>query len=162
MDIFSNFINDFPSPNKLIDANYQEVENFIRPLGLYNIRTSQLREMCSMIINEFNGTVPCDYNKLLQLKGVNDYIANSVLCFGFGKRVPIVDTNVIRIYKRLSDDESLKIKEIKKLAEDNLPKRSFKEFNWALLDLAAKICKAKNPDCKKCPINTDCRYEQKT
>ncbi len=150
-----------PTPEKLSDADVPAVREAIRPLGLH-YKASRLTEMGSQILNQYKGSIPDEEKALLRLKGIGKYIASATLCFGFNKRVPIVDTNVIRVLDRVFGIKSEKNrprndKLLWDAASKLVPQRNPKKFNWALLDFSALICKKRHPLCSECPIISICK-----
>ena len=142
-------------------ANWTEIEEILRPLGLTH-RIPRIRTMIEQLVKKYEGRVPNSYRSLLRLPGVGRYIASAVLCFGFNKRVPIVDSNIARFYLRFFGLKDIKKrshedKRILHIAKECLPRKNVREFNEALLDFTASICKPK-PRCDKCPLETLCNY----
>ena len=95
---------------------------------------------------DHDGSVPDDELTLRSLPGVGDYVAQAVLCFGFGRRAVLVDTNTQRITARLNDRDTTRRWQIRldlyRLAGARGPDA---EFNYALLDLGALVCRAESP-----------------
>ncbi len=164
--VYKKLTTYYPTPEKLSVADIPVVREAIRPLGL-QYKASRLTEMASQIIKQYKGSVPDEEKALLRLKGIGKYIASATLCFGFNKRVPIVDTNVVRLLDRVfgiksdknrpRDDKSL-WDAVSKL----VPQRNPKKFNWALLDFSALICKSRHPLCDECPIISICKFYMNT
>lgn len=95
----------------------------------------------------------------MELPFVGRYAANAVLCFAFGKRRPIVDRNVIRIYERVFDtDLHYRSDETWQLAENVLPEENVQRFNLTLIDFAAQVCVARTPRCEVCLLTDICQY----
>jgi A/G-specific adenine glycosylase len=162
--LYSRFIEKFPTTYHLYQAKPEEIDDLIKDIGLL-YREQRLRKIAEQVINEFNGRIPDNKEDIMSLYGVGDYIANAVLCFAFDKRVPIVDTNVIRIYERVFNVKSSKSrprtdKEIWNFAEKVLPEKNYREYNYTIIDFASDICKAKKPLCHMCPITDICYYYQ--
>lgn len=162
--VYPNFIEKFPTVYHLYQAEPEEINDLIKDIGLF-YRGQRLKRIAEQIVNKFNGNIPASKEDLMSLYGVGGYISNAVLCFAFKKRMPIVDTNVIRVYKRVFTVKSLKSrprtdKEIWDFAEKMLPKENYVEYNYALLDFASDICRAKNPLCEICPIKSICVYQK--
>jgi len=110
---------------------------------------------------QFNYQIPSKFIELKTLKGIGDYNANAILCFGFNQRRALLDTNFIRLYKRLFNikPKTKTPKTDKYLwgkSEELLPEKNFIQFNYAILDFANKICKNKNPKCEICILNDIC------
>jgi A/G-specific adenine glycosylase len=160
--IYTEFFEKFPTPAHLGGAKIGDIEIAIRNIGLLN-RASRLKKIGERLIHEFGGNIPSNKEDLLIFYGIGNYISNSVLCFAFKKKVPIVDTNVVRIYERVFLLKSSKSRpstddKIWFFAERMLPDENYVNFNYALLDFGSEICRAKNPACQKCPIKTICYY----
>ena len=114
-----------------------------------------LRELSKKCLEKYHNNLPSSKAELLDFKGVGEYISNAVLCFAFNQNVPIIDGNMVRILKRYFNITSKKKNPrsdnfIWEQMEDLLPLERYKEFNYALLDFAALICKFYNPKCEKC------------
>ncbi|MEM1944553.1 MAG: DNA glycosylase [Nitrososphaerota archaeon] len=161
--VYTSFLKKYPNPTALANSDPREIERFLRPLGL-RWRARKLWEMGRTLIERFNGTVPDDYEELLSLPGVGQYAASAVLCFAFGKNLPVIDANVCRVVSRLFDlrpagearrDQRI-IKKIHDLHAHVLPEECSR-YNWAILDLAAIICTPRKPLCPRCPLNSLCR-----
>lgn len=162
--VYPNFIEKFPTVYYLYQAESEEIDNLIKDIGLF-YRGQRLKKIAEQIVNQFKGNIPDNKENLISLYGVGEYISNAVLCFAFKKRVPIVDTNVIRVYKRVFNVKSQKSrprtdKEIWDFAEKMLPMENYVEYNYALLDFASDVCKVKRPLCQICPIRDICDYYQ--
>jgi A/G-specific adenine glycosylase len=151
----------YPTARKLALARLADLENIIRPLGLFRLRSRALRKTAKTIVKEHRGCIPRTIDELIQLSHVGRYAANAVVCFAYGQRLPIVDANIVRLFRRqFGIDEPVEIHradEIWSFAESFLPRMKFKEYNWALLDLGALICKPRNPLCNLCPVRIYCR-----
>ena len=160
---YLKFIKKYPGFQELSKASQSEIAHMIKPLGLHNMRSKNFINLCASLKHR-KWKIPSSKEELLKLPGVGDYIANAYLVVALNKRVPIVDTNIKRIYNRLFSivptkdprrDENIWI-----FCESLLPKRKYKEFNWALLDFAALVCKSKKPECKSCPLRNYCDFYQ--
>lgn len=157
---FNRILQEFPSPAALCSNPYDAVSKSLRPLGLAK-RAGTLMAMAKVLVEQLDGRVPEDVDLLASLPGVGRYIAAATACFAFGRRIPIVDANVIRIFsryfgiisnrKRPRDDP-----QIWKLAESLLPRKNVEDHNRALIDFAALVCTARNPKCHSCPMNESC------
>jgi A/G-specific adenine glycosylase len=109
------------------------------------------------LVENFRGQVPDNEMELRSLPGVGDYAAQAVLCFGFGRRAVLVDTNTSRIISRLHARDQTRRWQLRldlhRLAGRDGPDAA---FNYALLDLGALICRAGTPRCGECPIRRHC------
>ena len=163
---YTGLINNFPTANELSRADLRILRKYIRPLGLI-YRAIELKKLGGQLTKAHNAIVPRQFEALKRLPGVGEYVARSVLVFAFNKRTAIVDTNIARFVYRLVGitgklpPNPARSKKILSYAEKLLPQKRYREFNFALLDLCAKVCKPKTPLCEICPVRSDCSYGQK-
>lgn len=162
--IFPSFMSKYQDAKSIDEMNEEDLALELQPLGLFNRRARDLKKTARFIVENEN-KIPDSKKGLMGLPGVGEYISNAVLCFAFNERVPIVDSNVGRVIKRVY---SFPVKGApsrdKKLAEKMLeiiPEKNFKEFNHAILDFAALVCLPKKPKCNKCSIQEICDFIQK-
>ncbi len=158
--VYSTFINKYPTPDILSKANVNEVEKEISLLGLHN-RSKRLIKIAKEITENFGGQVPKKKDELLHLYGVGDYIANAVLCFGYNEDVPLLDTNVLRVIERVFSIKTAKARgrndnHLWETVSALIPQGKGRNFNLAILDFSAKVCKARNPLHEKCPMKDFC------
>ncbi len=161
-DVYDKFIQKYPTPQALASAELVELRKELALLGIHR-RAERLKKTAEKIVSEHGAEVPSEKQELLKLPGVGEYIANAVLCFAFGKDVPIVDTNVIRLLERVFGIKSSKARprtdrKIWEFAAQLVPKGRCREYNQALLDFAASVCKSKKPLSATCPENKICSY----
>jgi A/G-specific adenine glycosylase len=155
--VYQRFKERFPDPSALSDASIQEIEAIISPLGL-KWRAKFLLELGKRLTEE-DGNIPCNILKLQELPGVGPYAAAAYISLHGGQRVPILDSNVVRFYGRFfgfeTGPETRRDRTVLELAEHITPKRSFKDFNYGLLDFTRLICRPK-PNHGICPISAKC------
>ncbi|MGA2769168.1 MAG: A/G-specific adenine glycosylase [Candidatus Bathyarchaeia archaeon] len=159
-DNFESILQKFPSLNTLAGSPVHIISHTLRPLGLTK-RATSLSALAKELVNRFDGEVPKDPDVLVRLPGVGRYIASATACFAYGKRAAIVDTNVIRIFARYFNFKSEKRRpqddqQIWALAQYLLPRKNAADYNRALIDLAALICKDRKPLCHDCPLEQGC------
>lgn len=130
-------------------------------LGYYS-RARNLRKAARMIVSEFGGAFPSDYETLLKLPGVGEYTAAAVASIAFGEKVSAVDGNLLRVAARVENirenilDGKVK-KMIRTLLENTMPAEYPGEFNQALMDLGATVCLPNGaPLCDRCPLFPFC------
>lgn len=156
---FTKLLDRFPHPGHLAKASEEELVEIVRPLGfLYRARV--LKGLGCALMERFHGVVPDDARKLKEIPGVGDYTANAVLCFAYRHPVPIVDRNVTRLYQRIfglpPQITKGPTKAVWRFAEKLLDRQRAREFNWALLDFAALVCKDRDPICANCALSRLC------
>ena len=161
--LYKKFLSRYPSPKALSEASEKELAESIRSLGMEHRRAILLRQIGKEIVDKYSGRVPISGEELVTLPGVGHYVANAILCLAGGKDVPLVDTNAIRVFQRVSGFESRKRRPrddsmLWSSIQHMIPPRKGKDFNLALIDLAHIVCIPKNPHCSACPLNRLCRY----
>lgn len=120
----------------------------------------KIKSLATDIVARFSGNIPSTRNELLNLPGIGDYIADAVLCFAFGQPVVVVDWNVARFICRFfgikAKGEARRDKKVLEYARRMIPQSHIREFNWALLDLSALVCKPRKPLSSICPLRAWC------
>ncbi|MBN2365560.1 MAG: A/G-specific adenine glycosylase [Calditrichaeota bacterium] len=157
---YEQFIVKFPDIESLAAASLDEVLKSWELLGYY-ARARNLHKSARIIMNRYNGVFPDSYEAFRELPGVGDYIASAVMSICFNKPYPVIDGNVKRVLARLFEfefdvsDSGNRILLVEN-AELLLDKISPGEFNQAMMELGALICRPTGPDCPACPVNEFC------
>lgn len=157
---YLNFVERFPDVKTLSEASEDEVLLYWKGLGYYS-RALNLHKASQQVMEEFNGVFPNHYNDILKLKGVGKYTAAAISSICFNEKRPAIDGNFYRVLSRVFADDfdvsqSTAFQYFSELALQLMPDENPGEFNQAIMDLGAEVCKPKNPDCEHCPINEDC------
>src|SRR5713226_6133853 len=103
--VWPKLIRNHPTPRALAGARRSTLVSLLKPLGLQNQRGASLKRISQALITRFQGRVPKTVSDLLALPHVGLYTATAVACFKFGKRLPIVDANVLRVLGRIMGRE---------------------------------------------------------
>lgn len=164
-EFFPFFIKKYTTFEIIQSTSFNELQEVLKPLGLYSLRAKILKKIAEQILFNKNNEIPNNYNSLRELYGIGKYIANAVLCFGFNKNVNLVDTNINRIFSRLLNKNFPKrVNESHPLwekIEKFIVIKDYKSFFYALIDLGAIICKKGKVYCDLCPIINLCNYPEK-
>lgn len=160
--VYKEFIHRWPSPQLLSKARISSISKIIQPLGL-NYKANRLRSTAKVIVEKFGGKIPETEEKLLELPGVGRYIASAVECFAYNKPKAILDTNIIRILDRVLGIHSEKDRprddaRLWDTAQALVPHKNAREYNWALLDFGALVCKSREPLCGECVLQNMCMF----
>jgi len=156
--VYEELFRRWPVAEAMSRARETSIAAVIRPLGLTR-RAVALRSMAKEVVRL--GGVPRSFDELVALPGVGRYAANATLVVGFGKQAAVVDGVSARVYRRYfgldstllpSEDEDLWAAVL-----DATPARS-REWNWAVLDLAAEVCLPARPRCSACPLAARCLF----
>lgn len=156
---YDRFLKSFPTLQHLANTPEKEVFKLWEGLGYYS-RCKNLIAAANHISHELNGVFPKDYEQILSLKGVGSYTAAAIASFAFNAPYAVLDGNVYRVLSRIFDLEvpidTSKGKEVfVSLAQEMLPKKKSAEYNQAIMDFGATICKPL-PDCDSCFFNRRC------
>ena len=144
---FEDFLARYPSPAALAIAPPAEVLAAWSGLG-YNRRAIRLQEAARHIAAE---GWPSDPNELENLPGIGRYTAAAVACFAFGAQLPTVETNLRRVLNRWYG-RALTGDDLTKAARRELPPERAADWNQAVMDLGATLCKPREPRCSHCPV----------
>jgi A/G-specific adenine glycosylase len=152
---YPEFLRRFPSMKALAAARPADVIRAWAGMG-YNNRALRLQQLAQNVQTKCKGRLPSDPTALESLPGIGRYSANAIACFAFGKHVPVVDTNVRRVFSRMLGKQ-ISIAEEWKCAEQMLPRSNVYHWNQGLMELGALVCSSANPQCPVCPLKFYCR-----
>ena len=121
-------------------------------------RADNLMAAAAHVRDELKGRVPDGRQELMAIPGVGDYIASAVLCFAFGRPSVLMDTNTRRIAQRVFGEDDRCPDWLARLHLHELAGRNGPDIEWnqALLDLGALVCRARVPACGECPVQEHC------
>lgn len=156
----SRFLDRFPDLRTLASASEDDVLALWEGLGYYS-RARNLRKAALMIIEEWGGEWRRTAVELEALPGVGQYTAGAIASFAFDQSAAIVESNTARLFARLmamSSDVAGSVgrKQLWSLAEQVVPPARPGEFNQALIDLGATVCRVE-ARCDVCPVRACCR-----
>ena len=160
---FNRFIKDIPSLKILAKTQNKKLIKIWEGLGYYS-RVRNLKKTAQVIIKNFKGKLPDNFEDLLSLPGIGSYTASAILAIVFNKPYIPLDGNIERLLKRYlylrKGKEIQKVNLIKKKSIFGISSRS-NDYAQALMELGALICKPKNPLCNQCPISKNCKSYKK-
>lgn len=151
----------YPSLKSLKEANYNDLEEIIYPLGLSKTKAANIIKLSAILHDKYNDHVPNKKDELTSLPGIGNKTANVMLIEYFNIPAFPVDTHVSRVTKRLG---ICKENSTTSQIESILTKRFSKE-EWAMLHIrlvlfGRYICKAVKPSCDSCPFKNKCNYNK--
>jgi A/G-specific adenine glycosylase len=159
--IWVAWVERWPTPSATAEAGAADVLRAWGKLG-YPRRAKRLHECAGVIARDYCDVVPDDVDTLLSLPGVGAYTARAIACFAYGKRVPVVDTNVRRVVARAVHGQAdagnaapvRDHADVEALLPDDATAAT---FSAALMELGATVCTARAPKCGICPL-THCAW----
>ncbi len=160
--VYEMIFSKYPDVESLAKANKNAIQEIMYPLGL-RWRNAAFSLVAEELVGKYHGKVPETRLELISLPGVGDYVAGAVLSIGYGKREWIVDSNIVRLFKRYfgvrTSREGRRDKHMVEMAKIYVSRGDSRKANLAVLDFAALVCKYKNPACNNCLLHEDCKYE---
>ncbi|HEY3132311.1 MAG TPA: A/G-specific adenine glycosylase [Acidobacteriota bacterium] len=151
---YERFVARFPDLQSLSQASESEVVAAWSGLGYYS-RARNLHRAARAIVANGPG-FPKEFSAILQLPGIGRYTAGAIASIAFGARYPVVDGNVRRFLSRYFG-RALDESECWPIAQSLLPERNAGDFNQALMEIGATICKPDDPLCLLCPLSEGCQ-----
>ena len=160
LDYYNSFTRQYPNIHKLAKAPDEQVFKLWEGLGYYT-RCRNLIHTARYISQELDGKFPDNYIAIKALKGIGPYTAAAISSFAFNLPHAVVDGNVFRVLARIFNitepvDSTQGKRTFNDLAEKLLDRKVPAEYNQAIMDFGAVICKPVNPDCKQCVFNKYC------
>ena len=158
---FARFMDAFPTVEALAAADTERLMKLWEGLGYYS-RARNLQKAAKIVAEEYGGRFPETYEELAALPGVGDYTAGAIASIAFGRRVPAVDGNVLRVAARLTGSrldvlDAKNRKLFRTWMAEAVPTDRPGEFNQALMDLGAAVCLPNGePLCPACPARDFC------
>ncbi len=157
---YERWIKLFPTIHDLANAPLQTVLKQWQGLGYYN-RAKNLHKTAFILINEYKGKLPQDPQIIRSLPGFGPYTTGSVLSIAYDIPLTVIDTNVRRVVMRLlalpGMADTKQDSKINEFLNNVLPAQGAGDFNQALMELGALICRVKEPVCISCPVSKYCR-----
>lgn len=163
---FERFMKALPDISSLAKAEEETLLKLWEGLGYYN-RVRNLNKAAIIIEEKFHGRMPDTYEELTSLPGIGSYTAGAIASIAYGRKLPAVDGNVLRVVSRLlADDSDILDSKVKKRVEQDLchcmPQERAGDFNQAMMELGAMVCLPNGqPKCDVCPLYRQCfaRYQ---
>ena len=157
---YERFLAALPTLEKLAAASEHDVLKLWEGLGYYT-RARNLHKAARQVMEQYGGRLPERAELLQLLPGVGKYTAGAIASIAFNERAPVVDGNVKRVLSRLfniaqSIDDTAVDKQLWAMADALVPASDPGDFNQAMMELGARICTPKKPDCGSCPVSVEC------
>ena len=146
----------YDSLEKLRDANIEDLKNIIRPIGNYNKKSTNIKEIAKKLLEDFNGNVPRTHVELETLNGVGRKTANVVLGELYNIPAFPVDTHVTRVAGRLNLTKSKDVSIIEQDLMHIFSKEEWIKLHKQFVLFGRYHCKAKNPECDNCKLKNIC------
>ncbi|KAF0231700.1 MAG: endonuclease [Beijerinckiaceae bacterium] len=150
------------TPQKMLALGEDKVREAIKTIGLFRNKAKNVILLSQALIENFGGVVPADRDALVTLPGVGRKTANVVLNMAFGQATFAVDTHVFRVSNALPIATGKTPEAVEAGLEKLVPEPyRLHAHHWLILH-GRYLCKARKPECWRCPLNDLCRFEPKT
>ncbi len=157
--VYERLFSEYPDIKAFVKARDKKLEKLFYPLGL-KWRTPAFMLVVEEVVESYQCEVPRTREELTTLPGVGDYVAGAVLSIAYNKKEWIVDSNVVRLFKRyfgiFTSKEGRRDKHVIEIAKLYADYKNPRIGNLAILDFTALVCKPRNPLCEECSLNKKC------
>lgn len=155
----------FPTCEDLARASYEEIEEIIRPCGLFRTKAKSIKDACAMLCDEYGGELPDNMDELLKFPGVGRKIANLLLGDIFHKPAIVADTHMIRICGRFGmyPQKQKDPHKVEIIMSELVEEAEQSDLCHRIVQFGRDVCSARAPKCRECPISHLCEMgkEQK-
>jgi endonuclease-3 len=147
----------YGTPEKLANADLKEIERIIHPCGFYKNKAKNAIAASKVVLEKYNGEVPCSIEELVTIPGVGRKSANVIMLEAFNKPCGIaVDTHAKRISNKMGFSTETEPSKIEQDLIKAFPYECFYDVNHLFVWHGRNYCDARRPDCENCPVNKYC------
>jgi endonuclease-3 len=150
------------TPEKMAALGEAGIAEHIKTIGLFNTKAKNVAALSRLLMERHGGEVPHDREALEALPGVGRKTANVVLNVAFGEPTIAVDTHIFRVANRIGLADGKTPRAVEDRLEQIVPAAWKQHCHHWLILLGRYVCKARKPECVRCPIREICKYEAKT
>lgn len=149
------------TPEKMGALTQEQMEEEIRDCGLYHAKAKNILGTCHMLVEKFHSTIPSDIKTMMELPGVGQKTANVVASIIYNVPAMAVDTHVFRVSHRLGLAKGADPLATEKELQKAIPMKKWSDAHHWFIWHGRKICKARKPLCKECPLLAECPFKEK-
>lgn len=149
---------DYPDAKTMAEAEPETIEGYIRRIGMYKTKAKNIVEASRILVRDYGGQVPENFDDLVRLPGVGRKTANVVLAVGCGVPAIPVDTHVFRVSNRIGIVCEKDVLKTELGLMDKLPKETWIDMHHALIWHGRLVCRARKPECENCGLTEICEY----
>lgn len=148
------------TPEQILQLGQSRLEAIIRPCGYFHAKAKHIVESAQILIDNYGGEVPSEFDELIKLPGVGRKTANVVTSVAFKTPAIAVDTHVFRLANRLKLAEGKTPLEVELGLQKVIPREKWSDAHHWLIWHGREVCKARNPKCDACPLSKVCPSSQ--
>jgi len=150
------------APRQMVEFGEERLREAIKTIGLFNTKAKNVIALSEALIRDYGGEVPRTRDALQALPGVGRKTANVVLNTAFGEETFAVDTHVFRVCNRTGLAPGKNVDAVEDKLEKIVPQPFRRDAHHWLILHGRYTCKARLPECWRCPVTDLCRYQPKT
>lgn len=150
------------TPQQMDDLGEDGLKTHIRTIGLFNTKAKNVIALSAILVRDFGGEVPQDRDTLTTLPGVGRKTANVVVNTAFGQETFAVDTHIFRVGNRTGLAPGKTVLTVETKLDKRVPQPFRRDAHHWLILHGRYICKARKPECWRCPVADLCRFKPKT
>ena len=150
------------TPQQMLDLGEEGLKQHIKTIGLFNGKAKNVIALSEILVREHGGEVPADRDVLTTLPGVGRKTANVVMNCAFGAETFAVDTHIFRVGNRTGLAKGKTVLAVEKALEKKVPQPFRVDAHHWLILHGRYICKARRPECWRCPVADLCAYKPKS
>ncbi len=146
----------YPTLQSFAEADLAELEDAVRPCGLFRTKAKSIKELAIVLIEKFGGELPDNMDDLTSLPGIGRKTANLIMGDVFGQPAIVTDTHCIRICGRLGLSQGSDPKKVERTLWQVLNPSRASDFCHRLVNFGRDVCVARTPKCNACPLSDLC------
>ena len=151
-----------PAPARMVALGEEGLIEYIKTIGLFRTKAKNVFALSRLLLERHGGDVPRDREALQDLPGVGRKTANVVLNVAFGEPTIAVDTHIFRVANRTGIAPGVDVEAVEQRLEKFTPDEFRRDAHHWLILHGRYICKARTPECWRCPIAGWCEYRPKS
>ena len=156
--VVKDLYDKYPSPQALAAASVEDIEVIVKPCGLGHSKARDIHKCMTMLVEEYDGRVPDDFDELMKLPGVGRKSANLIMGDVFGKPAIVTDTHCIRLVNRMGLVDGMKDpKKVEMALWKIIPGEKGSDFCHRLVYHGREVCTARKAYCEKCCLADICK-----
>ena len=144
------------TPEKILQLGQPKLEEIIKPCGYFRAKAKHIIGSAQILIDDYGGEVPSEFDELIKLPGVGRKTANVVTSVAFKNPAIAVDTHVFRLSNRMKLAEGNTPLEVELGLQKIIPREKWSDAHHWLIWHGREVCKARNPKCNACPLSKVC------
>ncbi len=149
------------TPQAMLDLGAEKVKSYVKSINYFNNKTTSIMRLAQVLLEQYNGVVPNDFETLITLPGVGRKTANVFLNIAYHAPAIGVDTHVFRLCHRLKICTGKTPAEVEAKLNKIVPEEYKSDVGLALVLHGRYICTARKPLCEKCPLYHVCLSDEK-